>query len=117
MRPLPLSLALALAAGLAAPAADPVRHRIMFAEYGKGPNRLVEVDPDGQVAWEYSFSGISVIFQPLADGRDLRAVVGQQVRVAPGATVHARLRPGQTHIFDHQGRRLALAEDRPEPSR
>ena len=35
MRPLVL-VALALAAGLA-PAADPVKHRIMFAEYGKGP--------------------------------------------------------------------------------
>jgi multiple sugar transport system ATP-binding protein len=61
--------------------------------------------------------GAETLLHLLADGRDLRAVVGQQVRVAPGATVHARLRPGQTHIFDHQGRRLALAEDRPETPR
>jgi len=68
-------LAVALAAGLAAaaPAADPVKHRIMFAEYGKGPNRLVELDADGKVAWEYAFPGIAVIFQPLADGHVLFA--------------------------------------------
>jgi len=82
MRPLPLSLALALAAGLAAPAADPVRHRVLFAEYGKGPNRLVEVDPDGKVAWEYPLPGISVIFQPLADGRVLYAHGGTPTGVA-----------------------------------
>src|SRR5689334_7076733 len=54
-------LAASLAAGLAAvaPAADPVRHRIMFAEYGKGPNRLVELDADGKVTWEYAFPGIA----------------------------------------------------------
>lgn len=54
-------------------AAEPVRHRIMFAEYGKGPNRLVELDPAGKVTWEYAFPGISVIFQPLADGHVLYA--------------------------------------------
>ena len=67
-RPRLLAPVLLLAAALTAPAADPVKHRIMFAEYGKGPNRLVELDPDGKVAWEYAFPGISVIFQPLADG-------------------------------------------------
>jgi outer membrane protein assembly factor BamB len=71
-----------LAAGLAAPAADPVRHRIMFAEYGKGPNRLVELDPDGKVAWEYALPGISVIFQPLAGGRVLYAHGGTPTGVA-----------------------------------
>jgi ABC-type sugar transport system ATPase subunit len=56
--------------------------------------------------------GAETLLHLLADGRDLRAVVGQRERVAVGAMVHARLRPGQTHIFDHQGRRLALADDR-----
>jgi len=72
---LSLLLAAALAVGLAAvaPAADPVKHRIMFAEYGKGPNRLVELDADGKVTWEYAFPGIAVIFQPLADGHVLFA--------------------------------------------
>src|SRR5512132_2773790 len=58
--------------------------------------------------------GAETLLHLVADGRDLRAVVGQRDRVAPGATVHARLRPGQTHIFDHRGQRLALADDRPE---
>jgi len=57
----------------ASAAADPVAHRIMFAEYGKGPNRLVELDADGKVAWEYAFPGIAVIFQPLPDGHVLFA--------------------------------------------
>ena len=71
MRLLTTILATTLAA--TAPAADPVKHRILFAEYGKGPNRLVEVGPDGKVAWEYAFPGISVIFQPLPDGHVLYA--------------------------------------------
>jgi outer membrane protein assembly factor BamB len=64
-----------LLVGFAAPAtaADPVKHRILFAEYGKGPNRLIEVDSDGKVAWEYALPALSVIFQPLPDGRILYA--------------------------------------------
>ena len=56
-----------------ASAAEPVKHRIMFAEYGKGPNRLVELDADGKVTWEYAFPGIAVIFQPLSNGHVLYA--------------------------------------------
>jgi multiple sugar transport system ATP-binding protein len=55
--------------------------------------------------------GAETLLHLLADGRDLRAVIDHRERVAVGATVHARLRPAQTHIFDHQGRRLALADD------
>src|SRR5205823_4443856 len=54
-------------------AAEPVRHRVLFAEYGQGPNRLVEVDQDGKLVWEYRFPGLAVIFQPLPDGRVLYA--------------------------------------------
>ena len=32
----------------------------------QGMSALVEVDPDGKVAWEYKFPEIAVIFQPLA---------------------------------------------------
>src|SRR5262249_11715130 len=39
--------------------AEPVKHRILFAEYGKSPNRLVEVDADGRVVWEYAFPAIA----------------------------------------------------------
>ncbi len=49
-------------------AADAVKHRIMFAEYGNTQNRLVELDADGKIAWEYKFPSIAVIFTPLADG-------------------------------------------------
>jgi outer membrane protein assembly factor BamB len=49
-------------------AEEPVKHRIMFAEYGKGPNRLVELDADGKLVWEHKFPSISVIFQALPDG-------------------------------------------------
>src|ERR1041384_5481426 len=31
--------------------ASPIRHRILFAEYGKGPNRLVEVSAEGNLIW------------------------------------------------------------------
>ncbi len=61
--------------------------------------------------------GAETLLHLQADGRDLRAVVGRRERVPLGARVHARLRPSQTHIFDHQGQRIALADDRPEPSR
>ena len=52
--------------------------------------------------------GAETLLHLLADGRDLRAVVGRRVRVPVGSTVHAHLRPSQTHIFDEQGRRLAV---------
>src|SRR3954451_15496700 len=71
-----------LLAAAAAPAADPVKHRLLFAEYGKGENRLVEVDADGKLAWEYKFPGIAVIFQPLADGTVLFAHGGNPTGVA-----------------------------------
>jgi ABC-type sugar transport system ATPase subunit len=54
--------------------------------------------------------GAETLLHLLADGRDLRAVVGRRVRVPVGATVHAHLRPSQTHIFDADGRRIALEE-------
>jgi hypothetical protein len=57
-----------LSVAATAPAADAVKHRILFAEYGKGENRLVELDADGKLVWEYKFPSIAVIFQPLADG-------------------------------------------------
>jgi len=67
------AVAALLALAAPAPAADPVRHRVLFAEYGQGPNRLVELDAAGKVVWEYRFPGLAVIFQPLAEGRVLYA--------------------------------------------
>ncbi len=68
-----LTVALLFAIGSTAHAEDAVKHRIMFAEYGKGPNRLVELDADGKVVWEYKFPSIAVIFQVLPDGHVLFA--------------------------------------------
>jgi hypothetical protein len=63
-----LTAAAFLLSAAAAPAADAVKHRIMFAEYGNTQNRLVELDADGKIVWEYKFPSIAVIFTPLADG-------------------------------------------------
>ena len=42
-------LAFALPFGMRSSAADsPVKHRLLFTEYGKGPNRFVELDADGK---------------------------------------------------------------------
>jgi len=74
------SPAAALLAGSAA-AAEPLKHRLMFAEYGKGPNRLVELDADGHVVWEHKFPSIAVIFQVLPGGRVLYAYGGKPTGV------------------------------------
>jgi multiple sugar transport system ATP-binding protein len=58
--------------------------------------------------------GAEVLLHLLADGQDLRAVVGRDDRVAVGTTVHARLRPSQTHVFDDRGKRIALADHAPQ---
>ena len=77
-------LAAAVLLGLAptAAAADPVKHRILFAEYGKGENRLVELDADGKPVWEYKFPSIAVIFQPLPNGNVVYAYGGNPTGVA-----------------------------------
>lgn len=67
-RRLLLSTGLVLLASLPCRAGEPVKHRILFAEYGQGANRLVEIDRDGKLTWEYGLPGLSVIFQPLANG-------------------------------------------------
>lgn len=62
-------------------AADPVQHKIMFAEYGKGPNRLVELDAKGKVTWEHKFPSIAVIFQVLPNGNVVYAYGGKPTGV------------------------------------
>ncbi len=68
-----------LAAATADPA--PIRHRLMVAEYGKGPNRLLELDPDGKLVWEHPFPSIAVIFQVLPNGHVLYAYGGKPTGV------------------------------------
>jgi outer membrane protein assembly factor BamB len=76
------AVAALLGVAASAPAAEPVKHRIMFAEYGKGPNRLVELDADGKLAWEYKFPSIAVIFQVLPEGHVLYGYGGSPTGVA-----------------------------------
>ncbi len=61
--------------------ATPIKHRIMFAEYGKGPNRLVEVSADGKLVWEHKFPSIAVIFQVLPNGNIVYAYGGKPTGV------------------------------------
>ena len=76
------SLPVLLGMVVCASGADAVKHRIMFAEYGKGPNRLVELDADGRLVWEYRFPSIAVIFQVLPDGHVLYGYGGHPTGVA-----------------------------------
>jgi outer membrane protein assembly factor BamB len=61
--------------------AKPVKHRIMFFEYGSGGNRLVELDPDGKVVWEHKPQSLAVIFQPLDNGNVVYAYGGKPTGV------------------------------------
>lgn len=75
---IPLLLCRAGTAGKGDPA---IRHPLLFAEYGKGPNRLVEVDEAGRVTWEHRFASIAVIFQILPSGNVLYAYGGKPTGV------------------------------------
>jgi len=48
-----------------------VQHRLMFFEYGKGPNRLLELDESGKVVWEHKPPSLAVIFEVLPNGNVL----------------------------------------------
>jgi outer membrane protein assembly factor BamB len=54
---------------------------LMFFEYGKGPNRLLELDGAGKVVWEHVPPSIAVIFQILANGNVLYAYGGKPTGV------------------------------------
>ena len=54
-------------------AAEPIRHKLLFAEYGQGPNRLCEVDADGKLR---DLSGV---------GPDSDVVISSRVRLARNA--------------------------------
>ena len=66
---------LALAAWCAS-AAEPIKHRLLFFEYGQGPNRMLELDADGKVVWEHKPPSIAVIFEVLPNGNVLYAYGG-----------------------------------------
>ncbi len=63
-------------------AADsPIRHRLLLTEYGKGPNRFVELDAEGRIVWEFKPPSITVIFQVLPNGNILFGYGGQPTGV------------------------------------
>lgn len=63
-------------------AADaPVKRRLLFTEYGKGPNRFVELDGDGKLVWELKPPSTAVIFQALPNGNILFGYGGQPTGV------------------------------------
>ena len=53
------------------------KHRLLFFEYGKGPNRMLELDADGKIAWEHKPPSLAVIFQVLPNGNVLYAYGGK----------------------------------------
>lgn len=59
----------------------PVRHRILLAEYGKGPNRLIEVSKEGKLVWEHRPPSVCVFFQVLANGNIVYAYGGKPTGV------------------------------------
>jgi hypothetical protein len=86
MRPflrLVVQLAAILAASPLSASADnaPVRHRLMFFEYGNCPNRFVELDAEGQIVREFKPRSIAVIFQRLANGNVVYAYGGKPTGV------------------------------------
>jgi outer membrane protein assembly factor BamB len=82
LKPFLVAFALLSAPALPLPAAEhPVKHRLMFFEYGKGPNRLLELDADGKVIWEHRPPSIAVIFQVLPNGNVLYAYGGKPTGV------------------------------------
>jgi outer membrane protein assembly factor BamB len=86
MRPL-FRLVVPLAAILAAwpvtmsAAESPVRHRLMFFEYGNCPNRFVELDPQGRIVRQFKPLSIAVIFQTLPNGNLVYAYGGKPTGV------------------------------------
>lgn len=83
------TILMALAAPLTAD--DAIRHRLLFTEYGKGPNRFVELDEAGKLVWEFQPPSTTVIFEVQPDGNILFGYGGKPTGVreitARGETV------------------------------
>ncbi len=76
------AIALTMFSSLSCIAADPgVQHRLMFFEYGKGPNRLIELDARAKVVWEHTPPSIAVLFQVLPSGNVIYAYGGKPTGV------------------------------------
>jgi hypothetical protein len=75
-----LGLTLLLQGVLSTASANPQR-RLLFTEYGKGPNRFVELDAAGKMVWEKAPPSITVIFQVLPNGNILFGYGGKPTGV------------------------------------
>ena len=56
-------------------------HRLILFEYGKGPNRMLELDVAGKVVWVHEPPSIAVIFEVLPSGNVLYAYGGKPTGV------------------------------------
>jgi hypothetical protein len=75
-------LAFALPFSMRSSAADaPIKHRLLLTEYGKGPNRFIELDADGKLVWEFKPPSTTVIFHVLPNGNILFGYGGQPTGV------------------------------------
>ena len=75
-------VALTILSSLSCLSADPSRqHRLLLFEYGKGPNRMLELDEAGKVVWEHKPPSIAVLFQVLPNGNVLYAYGGKPTGV------------------------------------
>jgi outer membrane protein assembly factor BamB len=72
---------LAVSPLLVSAAETPIRHRLMFFEYGNCPNRFVELDTDGKIVREFKPRSIAVIFQTLPNGNLVYAYGGKPTGV------------------------------------
>ena len=77
-----LAIALAISTSMGCLAAEStIQHRLMLFEYGKGPNRLLELDANGKVVWEHKPPSLAVIFSILPNGNVLYAYGGKPTGV------------------------------------
>lgn len=80
-----------LLSGLTFAADSFIARRILFTEYGKGPNRFVELDTEGKMVWEFKPPSTTVIFHALPSGNILFGYGGNPTGVreitSRGATV------------------------------
>ena len=77
-----LAIALAISTSMGCLAAEStIQHRLMLFEYGKGPNRLLELDANDKVVWEHKPPSLAVIFSILPNGNVLYAYGGKPTGV------------------------------------
>ena len=75
------AMALLFCASHAVSAEPAIKHRLLFFEYGQGPNRMLELDAEGKIVWEHKPPSIAVMFQVLTNGHILYAYGGHPTGV------------------------------------